>query len=201
MCYLLRFEKIRQTSLNADFINKLNAALTRSAPKTTNQKNSSYGGEFLFLRKSQGERKKEIVIASSNFWAIWWKYASARFKGSYLDVDLGDMRPANSLYELIRRGGTLRLHVPTANFPIEYLVGHLALISLTRMRNEPLGRNQTTRANTDTMLSPRAFYETNLNHRIAIRELGEKRLMTSWIIWGIWKIQNAKKQRKKPLWG
>ena len=103
------------------------------------------------------------------------KYALVHFRGSYFEVDLCDMRPANSpnsLFDLIGRDGALKLHVHSTMCPIHYLVDSQTLILLTRMRSEFLNRNQTTRANTDTRIKPQAFYEPDLQQRIAIRELG-----------------------------
>ena len=81
------------------------------------------------------------------------------------------MRPANSLFELIGRGGTLRLHVHSAKLPIHYLVDSQTLISLTKMRNVILNRNQTTWANAGTRIKPQTFYEPDLIPEIGIRDL------------------------------
>ena len=82
------------------------------------------------------------------------------------------MRPANSLFGTIGRDGTLTLHIPSAKFPIHYLVGSRTLVFLTKMRNGYLRRNQTTRMNTDTRILPLTFYEPDFQHRIAIRGVG-----------------------------
>ena len=50
------------------------------------------------------------------------KYALVRFRGPNLQLDLGDMRSANSLFELIGCGGTLQVHVAGTKRPIHYLV-------------------------------------------------------------------------------
>ena len=119
--------------------------------------------------------------------------------GPYLEVDLGDMRATNSLFELIGCGGTLRLHVPSTKFSIHYLVDSETLISLSKMRNELLNRNQTTWANADAMICPQTFYEPTINQQIAIRELGGA-FNDFMDHLGIWKIRNAKKGRKKTVW-
>ena len=100
------------------------------------------------------------------------KYALVRLRVSYLEVDLGDIRPTDILFALIGRGGTLRLHVPSTKFAIHYLAGSQTLICQSKMGNGPLDRNQTTRANTDTMISPKTFYEQTPNQQISIREMG-----------------------------
>ena len=56
------------------------------------------------------------------------KYDLVRFRGSYLEADIDDMRSANSLFELIGRDGSLQLHVPSAKFPIRYPFGPKTLI-------------------------------------------------------------------------
>ena len=71
-----------------------------------------------------------------------WGNALVRFTGSYFEVGVGDMRAANSLFDLIGRGGTLKLHVPNTDPPIRYLVDSQTLTSLTKMRDEFLNRNQ-----------------------------------------------------------
>ena len=85
---------------------------------------------------------------------------------------MGDMRSENSLFGVIGRDGELRLHVPSTQFPIHYLVGSQIPTPLTKMRNELLNQNQTTWANADTRIIPLKFYEPTLNHRISIREMG-----------------------------
>ena len=100
------------------------------------------------------------------------KYALVHFRGSYFEVDLDDMRSANSLSDTIGCDGTLTLHIPIAKFPILYLVGSETLVSPTEMRNEYLRGNQTTWANTDTRIRPLTFYEPDLRQRIAIRDMG-----------------------------
>ena len=58
------------------------------------------------------------------------KYALVHFMESYLEVDLGDMRSTNSLFELIGRGGELRLHVPSTKSAIHYMVDTQSIIFL-----------------------------------------------------------------------
>ena len=59
-------------------------------------------------------------------------YALVHFRGSYLEVDLGDMRSDNSLFGLIGRDGALRMHVPITKFPIHYMVDSQTLTSIFR---------------------------------------------------------------------
>ena len=109
-------------------------------------------------RKTEAEKK--MVGPGIIIGRFGNKYASVRFTGSYFEVDLGDMRSTNSLFELIACSGTLRLHIPRTKSPIHYLVDSQTLISLTKMRNEILNKNQTTLANTDTMIKPQTFLRT-----------------------------------------
>ena len=98
------------------------------------------------------------------------KYASVRFRGPYFEVDLGDMRSENSLFDTIGCDGALALHIPSAKFPIHYLAGSQILVPLTKMRNGYLRGNHTTWANTDTRIRPLTFYEPDLQQRIDILE-------------------------------
>ena len=100
------------------------------------------------------------------------KYALFQFRGSYLAVDIDDMRPENSLFELIGRDGELQLHVPSEKFPIHYLVDSQALILLSG--NGKWGfksKSNDAGGNTDTRLTPKLF--TN-------RPLARKLLFASW---------------------
>ena len=122
------------------------------------------------------------------------KYALVHFRGSYLEVHLGDMRSTNSLFGLIGGDGTLRLRVPSINPPIHYMVDSETLIPLSEMGNVISDRNQTTWANTGAMINPQTFYEPTANHQIAIHAMGGKRLMISWITCGTWEIRNTRKE-------
>ena len=102
---------------------------------------------------------------------FWYKYALVHFRGSYLEVDIDYMSSANRLLGIIGRGGALQLHVPSTKSPIHYMVDSQTLIFLPEMRNGILNRNQTTRTNADTRLTPKAFYEPTLNQEISIREM------------------------------
>ena len=81
------------------------------------------------------------------------------------------MRSANRLLGVLGRDVELRIHLPSTKFEIRYLVDSHTLIALSEMRHEILNRNQTTWANTDTRISPKAFYEPTHNHQIDIREV------------------------------
>ena len=45
------------------------------------------------------------------------KYALVHFRGSYFEVDLDDMRAADSLFGIIGFDGTLTLQIPHTKFP------------------------------------------------------------------------------------
>ena len=82
------------------------------------------------------------------------------------------MRSANRLIDVIGCDGTLQLHLPCTKPPIHYLVDYKTLIFLSGMRKGISNRNQTTRTNTDTGASPKAFYDPTNNREIAILEMG-----------------------------
>lgn len=89
-----------------------------------------------------------------------------------MDVDIGDMRPSNSLFGPIGCGGPLQLHVPSAKFPIHYLVGSETLIFLPDAGNGILNRDRTKLASADTIQTPKCFCEPTSNQKIAIHEPG-----------------------------
>ena len=107
------------------------------------------------------------------------KYAIVRICGSYLEVDIEDMRPENRSLGIIGRDGALQLRLPSTEFPTHYLVYSKTLIALSEMGNAILNRNQTTWGNTDARLGPGEFYDPTLNRRVAIHDLWGKRLMIS----------------------
>ena len=86
-----------------------------------------------------------MVGARDSYWAIWGKYAIVHFIGPNLEVDIEDMRPANRLFRILGRDGTLQLHIPSTKSPIHCMVGSKTLILLSEMRNVILNRNATTR--------------------------------------------------------
>ena len=88
-----------------------------------------------------------------------------------MKVDLDDMRPANLLLEVIGCDGALRLHLPSAEFPIRYLVGSQTLISNAEMGNVISHRNKTTWPNTDNRLNSEEFYDPCISRGISIREM------------------------------
>ena len=57
------------------------------------------------------------------------EFALVHFRGSYLEVDLGDMRSENRLLDVVGCDGALPLHLPSAKSPIRYLVDSETLIS------------------------------------------------------------------------
>ena len=82
------------------------------------------------------------------------------------------MRSENRFLDVLGRDGAFRLHLPSTKPPIHYLVDPQTLISLSKMGNGILNRNQATWTNTDTRASPKEFYEPTHNQQIAIREIG-----------------------------
>ena len=167
--------------------------------ETTNQKNSFYGKRFTLSRIIEKSGKKWVgagVIIGS----FGNKYALVRFRGPYFEVDLGDMLFAKSIFELIGRDGTLRLHIPSTKFPVHYLVYSKTLIPLTKMRNAILNSNQTTRANTDTVINSQTFCEPDLNQQISIRSMGGEAAFNDFVDrLGGWEIWNTRKEWKKKL--
>ena len=61
--------------------------------------------------------------------------ALVRCRGSYLEVDLDDMRSENRLLDVIGCDGELRLHLPSTKSTIRYLVDSQTLIGLAKMIN------------------------------------------------------------------
>ena len=135
-------------------------------------------------RKNEEEREGKWVGPGITIGRFGNKYALVHFRGSYFEVDLEDMRSANSVFGSIGCDGALILHVPHTKFPIHYLVGSQTLVFVTKMRNEYLNGNQTTWNNTDTRVKPSTF-----TNKIYIVELlfarweGERDLMISLSIW------------------
>ena len=65
-------------------------------------------------RKTKGERRLRgpwVIIGR-----FGGKYDLVHFRGSYLEVDLDDMRPANRLLEVLKCDGAFRLHLPSTKF-------------------------------------------------------------------------------------
>ena len=187
--------KIRQASFNADFSNKLNTTLNRGV---RNDKSEEFclGQAVYFIASNRKTKEgKKWVRPGVIIRRFGNKYAFVHFMGSYFEVDIGDMRSANSLFELIGCDGTFRLRVPSTKSPIHYLADSQTLIFLTKMRNEFLNRNQTTWANADTGVNPQTFYEPDLNQRIAIRGMGGDESFNDCMdLSGIWTIRNTRKE-------
>ena len=68
--------------------------------------------------------------------------------------------------------GALRLHLPSAKFPIHYLADSPTLIPLSEMGNGIPNRTKTTWPNTDTSLNYKEFYEHDVNRGIATHDMG-----------------------------
>ena len=88
-----------------------------------------------------------------------------------MEVDLEDMRSANRILDAIGRGGALKLHLPSAKFPLRYLAGAQTLISLSGMGSGIPNRNKATRSRTDAGFTLNEFYEPGVFHRVEIREI------------------------------
>ena len=89
-----------------------------------------------------------------------------------MEVGLEHMRSENRLLWLVGCVGALRLNLPIAKFPIRYLVGQKTLICLSEIRNGISNLCKTTRSNTDTRLNSEEFYESAINQKISMRDLG-----------------------------
>ena len=50
------------------------------------------------------------------------EFALVHFRGSYLEVDLDDVRSKNRLLDVIGCAGAFRLHLPSTKSPIRYLL-------------------------------------------------------------------------------
>ena len=99
------------------------------------------------------------------------KYALRRLRWPYIEVDLDDMLSANMLFGIIGRDGALQLHLPSAKSPIHYAEVSQTPISLSKMGNSILNRNQTRWGDTDARLIPKAFREPARNCQTDIREM------------------------------
>ena len=88
------------------------------------------------------------------------------------------MISVNRILYVTGRGGTLQVRLPSAKFPLRYSVGSQTSIPLSRMRNGISHRNITTRHNADARLTPKEFYEPDINQEIATRDLGGVEALT-----------------------
>ena len=125
---------------------------------------------FYTERKSKGEKRWQgpgVIIARYGN-----HYALVHFMGSYLEIAMGDLKSTGKVLDVLGCDGTLQFHVGSAKFPLHYLVDSQTSIFLSKARNEFLQRNPITWTNTDTRLSVREFYESDLNQQIASNELG-----------------------------
>jgi len=128
--------EIRHASSKADFRNKLDTTLIRRV-RNAKMKNIFRGNQFTLWPQIAKNKEEEgkwvgpgIIIGRFGY-----KYALVHFRASYFEVDLEDMRTADSLFGIIGCGGTLTLHVPHTKSPIHYLVDAQTLVFLTKMRN------------------------------------------------------------------
>ena len=58
------------------------------------------------------------------------QYALVHFRGSYLEVALGDLKSTDKVLDVLGCDGALQLHVGSTKFPLHYLVGSQTLIFL-----------------------------------------------------------------------
>ena len=137
-----------------------------------NRENPFTGNSFLISANRTAKGEKKWLGGGIIVGRFGDKYDLVLFRGSYLDVDIDDMRSTNSLLVTVGRDGALQLHVASAKFPIHYMADSQSLTFLPKMRNGILNPNQTTWPNTDTRLTPELFYEPTLNREIDIRDMG-----------------------------
>ena len=68
-----------------------------------------------------------------HYWGIFFLgggrgLCPSSFRGSYLEVDLEDMRSPNRILDVVGCDGELQLHPPSAKSPLHYSVDSQALI-------------------------------------------------------------------------
>ena len=114
--------KIRQASPNADFSNKLNTTLNMMVRGAKSEEFFSARTVFFLSANRKAKGGGEWLGSGIIIGRFWDKYALVHSSGSYLEVDIGDMRSANRLWGIIGRDGALQLHVPSTEFPIHYPV-------------------------------------------------------------------------------
>ena len=61
------------------------------------------------------------------------KFAIVHPMGSYLEVNLDDIRPEDRLLDVIGRDGDLQLHLPSTKFLMQYLVESQAIILFSKL--------------------------------------------------------------------
>ena len=93
------------------------------------------------------------------------------FRGSYLELYLDGILSTSQILNMIGRDGALQFHLRSAESPLHYLVDSKTLF-LSKTRTEIPNRNKKAWPITDARLTPGGFYEPDINHRIAIRDLG-----------------------------
>ena len=77
------------------------------------------------------------------------------------------MRRANRIFDVLGSYGVLHLHLTNTKFPVRYLVGPQALVSVTKIRSVLVNRNMATRANTDTRLDHNELFNENARRKFA----------------------------------
>ena len=117
------------------------------------------------------------------------RFSCLYYRRNTIESFLNDLRPGESIFDILGFGGPLRLNLTNTKSHARYLVDFHALVFLTKTMGRILSWKQTTWANTDTRLGPNEFFIGNLRHQIATREFGgEMRLKNFLNIWRwLWK--------------
>ena len=178
MSLLRTIFQIRRASLEADFSGKINVCpSTRLRSRKTEEFCLGQTVYFYTERKTKAEKRWQgpgiIIPRYGN------QYALVHFRGTYLEVSMGDLKSTDRVLDVLGCDGALQLHVGSTKFPLHYLVDSQKLIFVSKVRNGFLQRNLITWTNTDTRLSVREFYENDLNQQIANNELGENKRIES----------------------
>ena len=71
----------------------------------------------------------------ATIWRIGRKGALVYFRCNSVGVDLDDLAPTDKIFDVSGCGGTLHLPLSDTEFPIRYLLGSVALVSLSEIRN------------------------------------------------------------------
>ena len=109
--HLLRaVHQIRKASLTADFSGELNYDLEKRL-RGSDMRSFLRAKRFHPGHKSENRRRKALVRNMGNYWKIWERICASSFRGSYLEVDLDDMRSENRLLCAIGRDAELQLHI------------------------------------------------------------------------------------------
>ena len=78
-------------------------------------------------KKWEKRRLRQLIIIGR----FGGEFALVHFRGSYMEVDLEDMRSENRRLQVIDLDGASKLHLPSAKLPIRYIVDSKTLIFLS----------------------------------------------------------------------